>query len=97
LINIGLYYKVKFGHEKEFEKSFSDALSSLRNGHPGFLGGRLYKEVGDSQEYMLYTEWDGLDSFRKFMESKEYASTVEFGKTIIEGAPRHRFFEIRNS
>lgn len=97
MINIGLYYRVKSGHEREFEQSFGNALSALRNGHPGFLGGRLYKEVGDSREYMLYTEWDGIDSFKKFLESKEYASTVEFGKTIIEGVPRHKFFESKNS
>ncbi len=42
---------------------------------------------------MLYTEWESLDSFRKFMESKEYAQTVEFGKSIIDGQPRHKIFQ----
>jgi heme-degrading monooxygenase HmoA len=92
MINIGLYYKVKHGHEKEFEKSFMGVVSLLEGANLGFLGGKLYREVGDSSEYMLYTEWEGLDSFKKFMETKEYAQTVEYGKTIIDGQPRHKIF-----
>jgi len=92
MINIGLYYKVKAGHGKEFEDTFTGVVSLLRNSNFGFVGGKLYREVGDSSEYMLYTEWEGLDSFRKFIASKEYAKTVEWGKTVIDGQPRHRVF-----
>lgn len=92
MINIGLYYKVRPGHEKEFEGTFMNVVSVLKGSDFGFLGGKLYREIGDPSEYMLYTEWNGLDSFRKFSESKEYKQTVEFGKTIIEGRPRHRIF-----
>ena len=60
-------------------------VSLLKGADFGFLGGKLYKEIGDSSEYMLYTEWEGMDSFKKFMESKEYAKTVEYGKTIVDG------------
>ena len=34
----------------------------------------------------------GLESFKKFMASKKYAQTVEFGKSIIDGQPRHKIF-----
>ena len=91
MINIGLYYKVRAGHEREFEETFLGVVSLLKGADFGFLGGKLYREIGDSSEYMLYTEW-GLDSFKKFMESKEYAQTVEHGKTIIDGQPRHKIF-----
>jgi len=92
MINIGLYYKVKSGHEKEFEETFMNVVSLLKGSDFGFERGKLYREVGDSTEYMLYTEWDDLDSFKKFMLSKEYAKTVEWGKTIMDGQPRHRIF-----
>lgn len=92
MINIGLYYKVKAGHEKEFEDNFLNVVSLLKSVDFGFLIGKLYREIGDSSEYMLYTEWEGIDSFRKFMESKEYAQTIEFGKAIIDGQPRHKIF-----
>jgi len=92
MINIGLYYKVKAGHEKEFEETFLGVVSLLKGADFGFLSGKLYKEISDSSEYMLYTEWEGLEFFKKFMESKEYATTVEYGKTIIDGQPRHKIF-----
>jgi len=93
MINIGLYYKVRAGHEREFEKTFLNVVSLLKKSDFGFLGGKLYKEIEDPSEYMLYTEWNGLDSFKKFSESREYKQTVEFGKTIIDGRPRHRIFQ----
>jgi len=92
MINIGLYYRVKAGHEREFENTFTGVVALLRNSHFGFVGGKLYREVGDSSEYMLYTEWEGLDSFRKFIASKEYKETVEWGKIVMEGQPRHKVF-----
>lgn len=95
MINIGLYYKVKPGQEKKFEDSFLGVVSDLKNTQNdfGFLGGRLYRDVGDPGQYMLYTEWESRDSFKKFMESKEYAQIVEKGRTIIEGQPRHKIFQ----
>ena len=92
MINIGLYYKVRSGHEKQFEDSFSNVISLLKNADFGFRNGKLYKEIGDSGEYMLYTEWESIESFRKFMESNAYAETVELGKAIIDGQPRHKIF-----
>jgi len=92
MINIGLYYRVKPGCEKEFEDTFVNVVSMLKHSDFGFVGGKLYREIGDSSEYMLYTEWDGLDSFKKFIASKEYARTVQFGKTIMDGQPRHKIF-----
>lgn len=92
MINIGLYYKIKPGHEKEFEKTFLGVVSLLKGSDLGFLGGKLYREIADPSEYMLYTEWTSLESFRKFSESKAYKDTVAFGKTIVEGRPRHKVF-----
>lgn len=42
----------------------------LKNGNFGFLDGKLYKDRNGPREYMLYTEWEGLDSSRKFTESR---------------------------
>lgn len=93
MINIGLYYKVKDGHGAEFENYFTNVIALLKGADFGFCSGKLYKEVGDMGEYMLYTEWENNESFGRFMQSKEFSDTVEFGKTIIEGKPRHRIFK----
>ncbi|EFD92233.1 MAG: Antibiotic biosynthesis monooxygenase [Candidatus Parvarchaeum acidophilus ARMAN-5] len=92
MINIGLYYKVKEGHESEFEERFNAAVSAIKEAGFGCTDARLYKEVSNPSEYMLYTEWEDTDGFRKFMQSDAYKQTVEAGKEIIEGHPKHRIF-----
>ncbi|AAT43908.1 antibiotic biosynthesis monooxygenase family protein [Picrophilus oshimae] len=92
MINVGLYYKVKPGHEKDFESTFGNVVKLLKSGDTGFIDGKLYREVDDPSEYMIYTEWKDLESFEKFIKMKEYHETVDYGKTILETTPRHKIF-----
>lgn len=90
MINVGLYYRVKEGHEREFEEIFKKVLSALQSSNAGFIGGKLYREVGDSREYLIYTEWKDLESFKNFVASRLFSEVTEYGKSIIEGMPRHK-------
>ncbi|KJE48830.1 MULTISPECIES: antibiotic biosynthesis monooxygenase [Acidiplasma] len=92
MINVGLYYKVKQGHEKDFENAFGNVVKLLKSSDVGFLDGKLYKEVDCPREYMIYTEWKDIDSFKNFLKMKEYNQTVDYGKTILESMPRHKIF-----
>ncbi|BBG23054.1 antibiotic biosynthesis monooxygenase family protein [Sulfuracidifex tepidarius] len=89
MINVGFYYKVRPGHEKEFEETFYKVDSFLKS-FKGFKKAVLYRRVDLSNEYMIYTEWEDLDSFRRFTTSREYQDTTTYGKTILEGRPFHR-------
>ncbi|MFP3233469.1 MAG: antibiotic biosynthesis monooxygenase family protein, partial [Sulfolobaceae archaeon] len=64
MINVGFYYKVKSGHEKEFEETFKRVNEYLKS-FQGFKGARLYKSVDNPSEYLIYSEWDSLEAFRK--------------------------------
>ncbi|BCU71495.1 antibiotic biosynthesis monooxygenase family protein [Stygiolobus caldivivus] len=92
MINVGFYYKVKKGHEEEFENAFKHVVEYLKS-FEGFRGARLYKSVEDPSEYLIYSEWDSIDAFRKFVESQGYKDTVTYGRTIIEDRPRHKIFQ----
>ena len=96
MISVGFYYKVKKGYEEEFEKKFKEVLQYLSS-FPGFKSAKLYKSVDDPSEYLIYSEWEDLDSYRKFIASTAYRDTVEYGKSIIEGRPIHKVFEQINS
>jgi heme-degrading monooxygenase HmoA len=89
MINVGFYYRVVSGHEKEFEEAFFRTDSFLKS-VKGFRKAVLYKRVDSQNEYMIYTEWEDLDSFRRFIASKEYSETTKYGRTILEGRPTHR-------
>ncbi|MUM65891.1 antibiotic biosynthesis monooxygenase [Acidianus infernus] len=97
MINVGLYYRVKEGHEKEFEEAFSKVVSILKNSDIGFIDAKLYKRVDDPREYLIYSEWKDLESFRKFILSKDYKETTTYGKTILEGRPYHKIFQEINA
>ncbi|MCL4364830.1 antibiotic biosynthesis monooxygenase [Candidatus Marsarchaeota archaeon] len=91
MINVGMYYSVRPGHEAEFEGAFSAVVGHLKGSGVGIKDAKLYKEVGKS-EYMIYTEWDGLESFKNFVQSRSFNDTVSQGRSIIDGRPRHRIF-----
>ena len=92
MINVGLYYKVKKGHEEEFERTFNSVLAMLKSTDMGIKDVRLYKDVNDTQQYMIFTEWESLDKFREFVASRPFKETTEFGKTILEEMPKNRIF-----
>lgn len=91
MINVGMYYNVKAGHEAEFEKIFAGVVETLKKAKVGIRDAKLYREVGKS-EYLIYTEWDGIDVFKAFIQSKAFGDTTSYGNSIIEGRPRHRVF-----
>ncbi len=93
MINVGLYYRVKEGHEKEFERIFSEVVKALKSSNTGFVSGRLYRAVDDSREYLIYTEWQDIESFREFVKSRAFSETQEAGRSILDGAPRHKVFQ----
>ena len=95
MINIGLYYSVKKGHEAEFESTFLNVVSYLKKNIRGFKDASIYKKVGSSSgvtDYMLYSDWGDIGSFREFMKSSAFKETTSRGRDIIEGRPYHRIF-----
>jgi len=96
LISVGFYYRVKRGFEGEFERKFGEVVSFLSS-FKGFRGARLYRSVDDPSEYLIYSEWDDLESYKNFINSTAYRETVEYGKSIIEGRPTHKVFQQINT
>lgn len=92
MINVGLYYRVKEGHEKDFEDKFNGVVDLLKSKDTGFIDGKLYKEVKCPREYMIYTVWKDKKSFEDFIKMEAYKNTVDYGKTILESTPRHKIF-----
>ncbi|MGC8572540.1 MAG: antibiotic biosynthesis monooxygenase family protein [Caldisphaera sp.] len=93
MINVGLYYKVKEGHEKEFESIFNEMVKAFKNSDIGFIDGKLYKRVDEPREYLIYSEWKDLESFKNFIKSREFKNATEYGATILENKPYHRIYK----
>ncbi|MEM4130965.1 MAG: hypothetical protein QXU14_06970, partial [Metallosphaera sp.] len=52
-----------------------------------------YKNVNDNREYLVYSEWESIETFKKFMLSRQFTQTTEYGKIILEGLPRHKILK----
>lgn len=89
MINVGFFYTVKPGHEKEFEDTFSGVIRYLLDNRTGLKSAKLYREVSNPAEYMIFSEWENRDSFSRFVQSRPFKETTEAGKSIISGHPRH--------
>jgi heme-degrading monooxygenase HmoA len=89
MINVGFNYVVAEGKESEFLKKFSEVLQLLKSTNSGMVDAKLYRSMDNPCEFLIFTEWESLDAFRKFTLSREYKETVEYGKSIVEGRPRH--------
>ncbi len=91
LVNVGLYYDVKEGMEKDFEKMFSGVIDYLKANAEGFIEAKLYKDTSSS-EYLILSLWKTRESFRNFMESRAFHETTTSGKNLLKGQPFHRIF-----
>ncbi len=92
MINVGLYYKVKENHTEEFERIFNDVVKMLRSGDYGLKDVRLYQDVEDRRDYMIFTEWNDMDAFKKFIASRPFKETTTYGKGILEEMPKNKVF-----
>ncbi|WP_393971432.1 antibiotic biosynthesis monooxygenase [Oxyplasma meridianum] len=91
MANIGFYYTIKEGHEKEFENTFQDTVEFLKLNAEGYKEAHLYREVGKNS-YMILSLWDSVESFSNFVKSREFGEVTKFGKLIVEGKPYHKIF-----
>jgi heme-degrading monooxygenase HmoA len=91
MANIGFYYTIKVGHEKEFENTFHATVEFLKLHADGYKEAHLYREVG-MNSYMILSLWDSVESFSNFVKSKEFGEVTKFGKSIVEGRPYHNIF-----
>lgn len=93
MIDVGLYYQVKPGHEEEFEKAFLGVVTFLKKNFQGFIDAKLYRSVQNPQEYLIYSEWESLEIFKKFMSSRQLMEAKEYGKIILQSLPRHKILQ----
>ena len=59
----------------------------------GHTDSHLYRDTSDDKEYLIISEWSEMDAFEKFIHSKEFAETANWGSAeILEGRPRHKVY-----
>ena len=96
MINIGLYYDVIPGKEKEFEEVFNAVRSSLE-GSKGFVSAILYRRVDKPNSYLIYSEWESLEDFKEFTRSRPFRDVTTNGRKILERTPYNKVYQLLNA
>jgi heme-degrading monooxygenase HmoA len=71
-------------------KEAFDAHHTARK-HAGETGCRLYQNVEDPREVIIFSDWDSLEQARTFMTSEEVRKTMQ--QAGVVGAPEIQFVE----
>jgi heme oxygenase (mycobilin-producing) len=76
------------------ERAFRERARKV-DGHRGFLGLELLREVGNGGRYLLVTRWESREDFRRYMKSDDFRAAHERQHDgVVEpanGAPLRQF------
>ena len=87
-----MHYDVVPGKEAEFEKGFLAVIEHLKTVR-GHIESKLYEDVASTGSYLILSQWDGKESFQKFLQSPEFAKVTAWGRAeILRGRPRHQVY-----
>ena len=92
MVTVGMNYRVREGKDQVFEEGFRKVLGLMEQ-MDGHTASRLYRDTSDPREYLIVSEWESEDAFRRFIGSREFSATTDWGSAeILEGRPRHRIY-----
>ena len=92
MTTIGMHYDVVPGKEEEFETGFLAVLEHLKT-VAGHVESKLYEDVASAGSYLILSQWDGRESFDRFLRSPEFGKVTSWGKAeILRGRPRHKVY-----
>jgi heme-degrading monooxygenase HmoA len=93
MITVGMNYQIIPGKEGAFEKVFKAVLDKMDE-MDGHSESHLYKDVFDSQQYLIVSDWSDRAAFDGFIASDEFRSVADWGKEqILAGRPKHEYYE----
>ena len=93
MTTIGMHYDVIAGKEKEFEAGFLRVLAHLKT-LPGHVESHMYSDIETAGSYVIFSEWETLESFNAFIKSPEFKAVTAWGKAeILRGRPKHKIYK----
>lgn len=86
-------YNVLPGKEAVFERAFSSVVDAMQ-GNPAHRKSRLFRDVQDPGQYVIFSEWESEEGFRAFVKSEGFARVTQWGKEqILAARPSHQVYK----
>jgi chlorite dismutase len=87
---MGMFYTVKPDHRDDFVDTF-DAVGEQLAGMDGHRETQLLCNVEDDADFFISSRWDERDDALEFFRGDAFRDTVEWGREVLDGRPRHVF------
>jgi len=93
MVTIGMNYKILPGKEKIFEDALNNVLKVM-NDMEGHTSSALYRDVNDTQNYLITSDWNSEEAYNGFINSDRFKGVVDWGKeSILAGRPSHKMYK----
>lgn len=96
MIHVGFYYDVKPGNEEKFEVMFEEVKRHLAK-EEGFLSALLYKRADNPLSYLILSEWESIEHYKRFVSSGSFRQVTETTKDIFARKPYNRVFVVQKA
>ncbi|MFB6362201.1 MAG: heme-binding protein [Halobacteriales archaeon] len=87
---IGMFYTVKPDHREDFVDTFG-AVGEQLAGMDGHRATQLLANVEDAADFFISSRWDAREDALAFFRGDAFRDTVEWGREVLDGQPRHVF------
>lgn len=87
---MGMFYRVEPAHREDFIDTFADVGEALE-GMDGHLETELFVNIADENDMFIASRWRAKDDAMAFFRSDAFRETVQFGREVLTGRPRHVF------
>ncbi len=91
----GLNYDVKPDRIDDF-KDYALGVLAAMDGFEGHEETRLYIDAQKPHSMMIYSRWDTVENFGKFMRSAEFKGVKGDTRDMLMGRPSHKVYEQTN-
>jgi heme-degrading monooxygenase HmoA len=92
MVTVGMNYHILEGKNELFESVFYKVLQVM-NDMEGHKESHLFRDVQDSQKYLILSEWHTHDAFKAFTTSERFKGVVDWGKEqVLAGRPVHEVY-----
>jgi chlorite dismutase len=87
---MGMFYQIKSEHREEFVERFGDVAELLEE-MDGHRRTDLLANREDANDTFIASEWRSQEDAMKFFRSDDFRETVQWGRDVLDGRPRHVF------
>lgn len=93
MVTVGMNYVVLPGKGADFEAKFAGVIDAL-NAAEGHTESTLWKDVANSDSYLITSEWNDEQAFKDFVTSAAFREVTNWGKEqILAGRPSHKVYK----